>query len=105
MQPVPIPTFLCAFKKGLIAELTRGFRTFLSFFCVRSQNQGNTVNIVGNSQLSKSDFEAKKSNPIQFLRCGNTLKKRCRKYRAKLAILKSIQADFALFFVFIFSLV
>jgi len=65
-----------------------------------AKNRQNTLNIGLNSQLSKSDFEAKKMNPIQFLRCGNSLKKRCRKYRAKLAILKSIQADFASDFFF-----
>ena len=52
--------------------------------------------------MKQSDFFCKKIIRFKFLRCGNSLKKRCRKYRAQLAILKSIQADFALFFVFIF---
>jgi len=45
----------------------------------------------GIGPLSKINFEAKKVTQFNFLRCGNTLKKRCRKYRAKLAILKNIQ--------------
>ena len=43
----------------------------------------NTVNTEGNGSFSKSDFEAKKVIHFQFLRCGNTLKKKTVKKTVK----------------------
>jgi len=94
---------LINFEKCFITEITAGFGDIS--FAPREESKilVNPVNKQGNDQFSKSDFEAKKSNPIQFLRCGKGFKKRCRKYRAKLAILKSIKADFCFVFYFLIS--